>query len=41
MSLHALFHLLGRDVLDVARDVPLVPERILELARAIAVELGR
>src|SRR6185437_6053716 len=34
-----LGHLLGRDVLDVARDEPPVSERIHELTGAIAVEL--
>src|SRR5262249_60957593 len=36
---HAPAHLLGGDVLDVAGDAPPVPERVPELARAVAVEL--
>src|SRR5688572_19605360 len=36
---HALFHLLGRDVLGVRRDAPTVAERILDGARPVAVEL--
>ena len=32
-------HLIGVDVLDVAGDVPAVPERVFELARPVAVEL--
>src|SRR5438552_2104006 len=36
---HALAHLVGRNVLDVRRQGPKMPERILEHAAAIAVEL--
>src|SRR6266545_5597266 len=35
----ALRHLVGRHVLDVRRDGPTVTERILELARPVAIEL--
>src|SRR5215208_3119439 len=34
-----LRHLVGRDVLDVRRDAPPVPPRVLELTRPVAVEL--
>lgn len=36
---HPLLHLFGRDVLDVRPDVPLVPERVLDSAHAVAIEL--
>ena len=39
MARGPLGRLLGRDVLDVGRDEPLVPERVYELTSAIAVEL--
>ena len=39
IGLHAFLHLLGRDVFFMRGHPPEMPERILELARAVAVKL--